>query len=164
MAENEKPKPPQSDEELEREIRKGRKFSVEDALGRMAGQDMMKGGSPVSPRQQAELEIEFYLREHVSDASSVLPIVLFRYVRQSDLLLESAEKPMDALAGCLKRILQSPHLIKELVRQADVEWGRRLGERPHFEKEGQPPHADDPYTLESVRAVLEGLLGVLVRR
>jgi hypothetical protein len=44
-----------------------------------------------------------------------------------------------------------------VVREADVEWGRVFGERPFFEQEGRPPHPDDPYTLESVRAELTRL-------
>jgi hypothetical protein len=32
------------------------------------------------------------------------------------------------------------------------------GERPIFEKEGSPPHHNDPYTIESVRNFLSGLL------
>jgi len=33
-----------------------------------------------------------------------------------------------------------------------------MDERPHFEKAGAPPHPDDPYTLESVRASLNRML------
>ena len=33
-----------------------------------------------------------------------------------------------------------------------------MGERPYFEKEGTPCHPDDPYTVESVRLALSGLL------
>jgi hypothetical protein len=33
-----------------------------------------------------------------------------------------------------------------------------VGERPYFEKEGCPPDPDDPYTAESVRISLLGLL------
>ena len=33
-----------------------------------------------------------------------------------------------------------------------------MGERPYFEKEGAPQHPDDPYTVESVRNALSGLL------
>ena len=48
--------------------------------------------------------------------------------------------------------------MKELVRQADVEWGRVFDERPHFDREGCSPDADDPYTLQSVRSALVQLL------
>ena len=49
-------------------------------------------------------------------------------------------------------------VLKELVREADIEWGRVLGERPHFEKEGSPPHPEDCYTVESVRGALSELI------
>jgi len=49
-------------------------------------------------------------------------------------------------------------LLKELVRQADVEWGATMGERPYFEKEGCSRHSNDPYTVESVRIALSDLV------
>ena len=158
MAEHGKPDGPTSDAALQREIRRERKFSLNDALGRVAGQGMMKGGSPVSPPQQAAFEIEFYLREHISDPSGVLPIVLLRHIKDSELLLENVTQPLKALSIFLTRILQSSDRIHELVREADIEWGRRLGERPLLEKAGEAPHPEDPYTAESVRATLERLL------
>jgi hypothetical protein len=52
----------------------------------------------------------------------------------------------------------SDSLLKELVREADVEWGRVQGERPHFEREGAPPDPDDPCTFASVRESLADLV------
>jgi hypothetical protein len=43
-----------ADKELEREVRAGRKVSVPEAIGRLAGPGMMKGVSPVPPKQQAQ--------------------------------------------------------------------------------------------------------------
>jgi hypothetical protein len=40
----------EADAELEREIRKGRKFTLEEAIGRRAGPGAMKGVSPVLQR------------------------------------------------------------------------------------------------------------------
>jgi hypothetical protein len=48
--------------------------------------------------------------------------------------------------------------LEELVRDADIEWGRLMRERPYFEREGAPRHPDDPYTVESVRTVLSALV------
>jgi hypothetical protein len=158
MAEQKKTNPSESDAALERDIRRGRTFSVNEALGRMAGQGMMKGASPVSPQKQAELELERYLREHLSDASGVLPVVVLRRVTQSDLILHNMDKPMHVLSDCLVRVLHSPELLKELVREVDVEWGQVVSERPYFEQEGRAPDPNDPYTFESVRADLSTLL------
>src|SRR5262249_12919088 len=55
----------------------------------------------------------------------------------------------------------SEGLLQELVRAADAEWGRMMGERPYFNKPGAVPHPDDPYTPESVRHVLTDLLDQL---
>ena len=64
------------DAEIEREIQTNRKFSLSEAIGRMAG-GLMKGGSPVTRKRQAELEIDEYLRRHLVDSGGVLRSVLF---------------------------------------------------------------------------------------
>jgi hypothetical protein len=79
-------------------------------------------------------------------------------VKGSELLLNNFEEPLVVLAACCRRVLDSDYLLKELVQEADVEWGRVQGERPYFEQEGSPPQPDDPYTLESVRQTLAGLI------
>ena len=147
-----------ADKELEREIRADRKFSLSEAIGRMAGPGMMKGVSPVPPKRQAEAEIEGYIRKHLSDAAGVLPGVLLRFVKESDLLLDNFDHPLAALESYIRRVLDSDYLLRELVRETDAEWGRVFGERPFFEQPGRPPHPDDPYTLESVRTSLQKLL------
>jgi hypothetical protein len=147
--------------EIEREIRQGRTFSLGDAIGRAAGPGVMKGESPVSRVRQAEAEIEAWLRTHLGDGGGPLEVVLRRYVTTSELMLENPEQPLVVLAASCRRVLESDCLLKELVRDVDLEWGRMMGERPHFEKEGAPPHADDPYTTEFVRDVLSRALGRL---
>lgn len=156
---SDEPKTPgDADKELEREIRADRKFSLSEALGRMAGPGMMKGVSPVPPKQQAEAAIEAYVNKHLPDAAGALRGALTRSVKECDLLLGNFDRPLAALESYVRRVLDSEYLLKELVREADVEWGRAFGERPFFEVEGRPPHPDDPYTLESVRASLRKLL------
>jgi hypothetical protein len=65
-------------------------------------------------------------------------VALLRGVKASELPLSSYEQPLVILTSYIQRVLDSGHLMKELVREADVEWGRVFGERPHFEKEGCP--------------------------
>ena len=84
--------------------------------------------------------------------------MLHRVVKASELLLKNYDRPLVVLAGCCQRILDSDYLLEELVRDADIEWGRVMDERPYFVKEGSPRHPDDPYTGESVRLALSGLL------
>jgi hypothetical protein len=158
MNDDQKKQRSDADAELEREIRKGRKFTLAEAIGRLAGPGAMKGESPIARMQQAGVEIETWLRRHLADAGGGLEVVLLRGVKESELLLNNFNQPLTVLAGYCQQVLDSDYLLKELVRDADIEWGRVLGERPHFEKEGSPPDPDDPYTVESVRAILSGLI------
>ena len=155
---SEKPDPDSADrdEEIERETRLTRKFSLSDAIGQMAGGDIMKGGSPVTRKRQAELEIEEYLRRHLVDSGGALRRVLCRHLGES-LLDGDYDLPLAALAEYIQKILASEHNLGEFVRETDSEWGRVLGERPFFQMPNRPPHRDDPYTIDSVRSALSQL-------
>jgi len=160
---NEKKEKRQSkeDAELEREIRAGRKFTLSEAIGRMAGPGAMKGVSPITRRKQAETEMEEFLRTHLSDTCGALRTVLLRRIKATEHLQGRYDEPLPFLADALRHVLESEHRLKDIVTEADIEWGAIFGERPYFEKEGAPPHPDDPYTLNSVRKALLRLLGVL---
>lgn len=144
--------------DLEREIRERRKFTPQEAMARMAGPGAMKGASPVSPVQQAEAEIGTWLRDKVTDPAGALQLLLHRNLKGSEALLENLEQPLAALARYCQQLLASDYRLKELVREADVEWGRRMGERPHFDREGTSTDPGDPYTADSVHSVLGEIL------
>jgi hypothetical protein len=158
MAKTKDSKHPDADAELEREIRLGRKFSLADAIGQAAGAGVMKGDSVVPRARQAELEIDAWLRTHLADGGGPFEVVLNRRVSASELMLESLDQPLNALATYCRRVLDSDCLLDELVRDVDVEWGRVMGERPHFEKAGAQSDPDDPYTVARVRSALFDLL------
>jgi hypothetical protein len=158
MSDDQKKQRSDADAELEREVRKERKFSLAEAIGRLAGPGAMKGESPVARVQQAGVEIENWLRCHLSDGAGALQTVLLRGVKESELLLNNFDQPLIVLGGYCQRILRSDYLLEEFVRNVDTEWGRVFGERPHFDKKGAPPDPDDPYTIDSVRKTLSGLL------
>jgi hypothetical protein len=151
-------KPVQLDKDLERQIREGRKFTLAEAIGRLAGPGAMKGVSPATGLQQAQAVIESALERHISSPAGALSTVLLRNASESDVLLNNFDQPLVALAAYAQRVLDSDYLVQELARACDCEWGRVYGERPHFEKPGCAPHEDDPYTLESVRASLSQLI------
>ena len=144
--------------ELEREMRQGRKFTAQEAIARMIGPGAMKGASPVSKVQQAETEIGTWLRSKLTDSTGALQALLHRRLKESPLLLNNLDQPLIALAAYCQQILASDYNLKELVREADAEWGRRMDERPHFNREGSPTHPDDPYTADSVRRALLEIL------
>jgi hypothetical protein len=158
MSEDKDKQRSEADAELEREIRKERKFTLAEAIGRMAGPGAMKGVSPVTRMQQAAVEIENWLRHSVSAGNGELEVVLLRRIKESELLLKGFDQPLVVLAAFCQKVLDSDYLLKELVREADVEWGRVQGERPYFDKEGSAPNPDDPYTFESVHNILAGLI------
>src|SRR3954469_15583389 len=115
MSDNQDRQRSEADAELEREIRKGRKFTLEEAIGRLAGPGAMKGESPVARMQQAEVEIEYWLRGHLADAGGALQVVLHRAVKGSELLLQNYEQPLVVLAACCQRVLDSDYILGELV-------------------------------------------------
>ena len=56
MSDEDKEQRSDADAELQREILKDRKFSLTEAIGRMAGPGALKGVSPIARKQQAEAE------------------------------------------------------------------------------------------------------------
>lgn len=120
----------------------------------MAGPGAMKGASPVSAVQQAETEIGTWLRAQVADPPGALQAVLGCNLKGSPLLLDNVDQPLLALGAYCQDVLGSTYHLEELVRETDAEWGRRMDEKPHFERAGAPPDPDDPYTVASVRALL----------
>jgi hypothetical protein len=152
MSENSDTDSSDRNEETEGEIQI-RKFSLNEAIGRIAGGGFMRGGSPVNRELQAELEIEEYLRRHLADSGGAMRSVLLRHLGDS-LLKSDYNQPLVALAEYIPRVLESEHLLEEIVREADAEWGRVHDERPYFQGPSRPPHPDDPYTLDSVRRTL----------
>jgi hypothetical protein len=146
--------PEQVQASLEEEVRRGRKFTAQEAMARLAGPSAMAGASPVSAVQQAETEIANWLRSHVSGASE-LQEVISRHLKGSEILLANIEQPLLGLASFCELVLASDYRLEELVREADIEWGRRMDEPPRFERKGDHEHLGDPYTLRSVRELLE---------
>ena len=88
--------------------------------------------------------------------NSELHAVLLRWVAGSELFLANFEKPLVVLAAFCRQVTHH-YLLKELVREADVEWGRVVGRQP-CQRGRFAPHPDDPYSIEPVRATLLGLL------
>jgi hypothetical protein len=148
----------EADAAVEREIRQGRRFTAQEAMGRMIGPGAMKGGSAVPRGQEAEMAIGTWLRCNLTDSTGALQALLHRRLKESALLPNNLDQPLLALADYCRQVLASDYHLAELVREADVEWGRRMDERPHFNREGSPPHPDDPYTNDSVRTALGEVL------
>jgi hypothetical protein len=153
-----------ADNDLQREIRKERKFTLEEAIGRLAGPGAMKGASPVARKQQAEAAIGDWLKLHLTSSQEALQTVLLRQIAQSQFLLNNYDQPLIVLAGYCRLLLHSDNLLQELVRDSDCEWGRVFRERPYFDKPGCTPDPDDPFTIGSVRHTLSALIEQLAKQ
>lgn len=157
MKKNDKPKT----KKITDEIRRERKFSLSEAIARQAP-GALKGASPVARNQQMVLEIEEMLDTHLEDIPGSLKRTIASQLKHNPpLLAKHHESALDALHEYVTTILDSDSLLKALVRDTDARWGRDFQERPHFEKEGHPPSADDPYTWACVRSRLQDLLQAL---
>ncbi|HIK44760.1 MAG TPA: hypothetical protein IGR64_07695 [Leptolyngbyaceae cyanobacterium M65_K2018_010] len=143
-----------SSPDIQQEIRRDRPFSLADVIGQEAG-NFMQGESPVPRLVQARGEATQYLKEHLEDLPGALQQVLQQWIEADEARMSRhLDTPVNALKELLETVLQSPETLYELVRQADMTWGRLYDERPYFQQPGQDPHPQDEYTHESVRATL----------
>ncbi len=148
----------QPDQDLERQILRGRRFGLAEAIGRAAG-GSLKGASPIPDRRQALLDMGALLESRLVDPEGSLRAVIQRELAQSPDLRDT--RPDTATADLIRwtrAVLETPWRLEELVRQADVRWGRDYTEKPHFNRPGSRPDPEDPYTPDSVREALRGLL------
>jgi hypothetical protein len=144
--------------DLEREIRQSRSYSLAEAIGRAAGPGTMKGASPVSLITQAGAALDHLLKDYLVDPEGALHQVLLREAAHSPFLLDHLAQPRTALLAYLGQVLGSAAQLTELVRETDAAWGRIVGERPFFTRDGVQPDPDDPYTETSVRRTLSELV------
>ncbi len=145
-------------ETTESQIRRDRKFTLAEAVGREAA-GSLSGASPVALADQVLLEIEHLLESRLADSpGSLVRTILARLKLDPPLLARHFDRPVGALVEFLSVTLESDSLLTSLVRDTDARWGRDYAERPHFETEGKPPHPDDPYTRAGVGSLLKDLL------
>jgi hypothetical protein len=151
-------KPGSGSKSTESRIRRDRKFTLAEAVGREAA-GSLSGASPVARAEQVLLEIDQILDSCLGDsAGSLARTILARLKHDLPLLGRHFDQPTGALKEFLTATLGSDSLLTSLVRDADIRWGREYGERPYFEDGEHPPHPDDPYTRKEVGALLEDLL------
>ena len=65
------------------------------------------------------------MRGNVADPTGALQAVLHCQLKGSEPLLDNIDQPLVALARYCELVLASDYRLKELVREADFEWGRR---------------------------------------
>ena len=148
----------ESDRELQRDILSGRQFSLADVIGKEGG-SFLKGESPVPPLMQAVAEINAFVAANLGDSSGALQAVLQNWVKDDEeRVSNSFNSPLVALRQIIEAILNNEELFYEFVRQVDFKWGQIYGERPYFQRPGQPANPLDEYSHEIVREKLVAFL------
>ena len=99
--------PGRDEQQEEQEIRQARRFTMEEAMARMAGPGAMSGASPVSEVEQAGAEIGTWLRGQVSDPAGALNAVMHRHIKVSRLLMDRIDRPLEAVAAYAATVLGS---------------------------------------------------------
>lgn len=146
----------EADLQLQQDILEGRPYSLAEAIGREGG-SFLKGESTVPKLVQVVTIINTFIARHLRDPEAALQAVLHQWVKEDPRVSQYKETPLIALAEILQSIIDRPQLLYELVHQVDIKWGQMYGERPYFQRPGQPPHPHDKYTHESVRQDLLNL-------
>lgn len=148
-------------QEIEREIRQGRQFTLADVIAKEGG-NFLKGESPIPKLQQLKNEINLFIAQNLLDTQGSLQCVLQTWVKaEESLISKHLTSPLTALEEMLTNWIDNEYLLYDLVMQVDRKWGEMNGEKPHFQKPGQPPHPDDEYTHESVKIQLINLRQII---
>lgn len=148
------------DQAIEQEIRQGRKFSISAAIGKEGG-DFLKGESPIPKLVQVKNELLVFVGQHLHDPSGALHEIVRELIQSDDVVCSRCfEAPLAALIELLLPLTTQDALLHDFVRRVDMRWGQLYDERPYFERPGHPPHPEDEYTHESVRAQLSELVAL----
>ena len=146
---------------IEQEARRGRTFSLSDAVGRKSS-GFLSGGSPVPRLQQVQAELTRIIADNLEDNSGALRAVLTRHINTNDVVVgDYFDTPIDALVMIIDNLLASEVRYHDFVHEVDSEWGRLMYERPYFQSPGEEPHEDDEYTHDSVRKDLLALRSIV---
>ncbi|MGY6529595.1 MAG: hypothetical protein ACXITR_06665 [Cyanobacterium sp.] len=151
----------EKDLELRRDALRGREFSLADLIGQEGG-GFLKGESPVPFIIRLKTEIKLFISNNLRDSSGALQAVLQNMVDGADTNIGSHETdPLSALRDIIEGIMANENIYYDFVRQVDLKSGQISGDRPYFQKPGQPAHPDDEYSHESVKEKLMELLNII---
>lgn len=143
--------------DLQREIRQNRKFSLAEAIGREGG-SFMKGESAVPRPVRAANAIKQFLDSQLADPSSAFATALFNWATTDIRVSRQLDTPLVALTQILESLLNEPTTFYEFFRQTAIAHSAITGDRPHFQTPGKPPHPNADYTHRSVQTQLLELL------
>ncbi len=140
-------------EEIEREIRAGRKFSLAEAIGREGG-GFMKGESAIPRPLRAANEIKQFITTFSPDPAGVLASELTLWATSDAGVSRQLDTPLVALAQIVDSLLAEPTVFYEFARRVAIAQSKLTGDRPYFQQLDQPAHPDADYTHHNIRQYL----------
>lgn len=138
-----------------RELR-GRAFTLADAIGKV-GAGLLAGDAAVPRPLRARARLEGFIDQHLVDGPGGLRAVLRQTVREDLRISRDFEAPFGALEAILQELAQEPAQLHEFARRVAVVQGELYGERPVFQRPGEPPQAGADYCHDSIREALLAL-------
>ncbi len=151
------PSAPDSQKEIQREIRAGRQFSIAEAIAREGG-SFMKGESTIPRPLRAIAEIKQFLGTHLNEPAGALCTTLHSWASGDIRLSRQLDTPLIALAQIITSILAEPTTFEEFARQVAIAHSQITGDRPQFQQPGQPPDPAAAHTHQSIQTELSALL------
>lgn len=148
---------------LQKEIRDGRKFTLAEAIGRESG-SFMKGESSIPRPLRAATQINQFITKHSTDPAGALPTTLCTWANNDIRVSRQLDTPLVALAQIIESTLNEPASFCELARQVVIAHSQLTGDRPYFQSFGQPPHPKAEYTHDAISAELLQLKNILTQQ
>ncbi len=145
-------------QDLQWQIRVGRKFSLSEAIGR-EGSSFLKGSQAAVPRPLRALAvINGFIDQHLVDRHGAVQTCLKHWIKTDGRVGKYLDEPLMTLQAIVTDIIQQPQVLYEFARQVAIEWGHMNGERPYFQKPGMHAHPKAAYSHENIQKILTDLL------
>ena len=141
---------------LQNEIRRQRKFSLSEAIGRESG-SFMKGESTIPRPLRATAQINQFINAHIKDSTSAFSTTLQSWACNDIRVSRQLDTPLVALDQMIASLLLDPTSFYEFARQVAIAHSQLTGDRPYFQQPNQPPYPKADYTHASIRAELTDL-------
>lgn len=154
------PSSAQNADELQKEIRAQRKFSLAEAIGREGG-SFMKGESTIPRPLRAIAQINQFIISHLANPTGALSTTLQNWASQDIRVSRQLDTPLIALAQIIESILAEPTTFYEFARQVAIAQSTLTGDRPYFQQPNSPPHPEADYAHHTIRTELATLLQAL---
>ncbi len=115
------------------------------------------GGDDAIPRPvRARAVIYEFLEAYLKDPEGALKPTLKQWIADDVRVSRNLDTPLVALDEILRSLSQPPELY-EFARAVNMKWGEIYGDRPYFQKPGQPPHPNAVYSHKMLQGQLEML-------